>query len=104
MIADVGQYMAQGQASDFVVVCLDMVMKRVAQKHPRLFSHEHVDVVERFYTEKRPMSCLLSLEVLLSLAKTRPELVRGKKKKYVEVAKELDLPDDQMKKFNVFKD
>ena len=82
----VGQYAASGQCSDLVLVSLDMILKKYAEKRPLVFNSKHVNVIEQFFFKRRPMSANIAFDILTTLADKRPELFEKKRRKYAQVS------------------
>jgi hypothetical protein len=102
MLSGVGEYVAQGQCSDYVLVCLDMILSKFAKDNPQLFNRKAVDVVESFFVKQRPMSATLAFNILCTIAETRADLVEGRKGRYIKAAEEMELPESEMRKLQKF--
>uniref|UniRef100_A0A914VD92 Uncharacterized protein n=1 Tax=Plectus sambesii TaxID=2011161 RepID=A0A914VD92_9BILA len=93
-----GSFLAQGQPTDFVLIALDRVLKPTARRSPQWFDKKTVDLLDKFFTEQRPMSMLIALDILSILADKNPEILKGIGAEYRVIAGELDLPDAEVAK------
>lgn len=81
--------------SDVVFVALDKLVKKVAESNPKFLKRDNVDLVERFYLEKRPAH-RTAIDILDILAVKFSEVMKGRGAKYYSVAKELKLGEREM--------
>uniref|UniRef100_A0A914VFM4 Uncharacterized protein n=1 Tax=Plectus sambesii TaxID=2011161 RepID=A0A914VFM4_9BILA len=81
--------------TDVVFVALDKLARKIAERNPKFLKKDHVDLIERFYIEKRPAH-RSAIDILGILALKYSDAMKGRGEKYYQVAKELELNEREI--------